>query len=105
MALNIDKETYDQLIAAGKPMVIDFWAVWCGPCRRMAPVVEQLATEYEGKVSIGKCNVEECEELAAQFRVTSIPTLIFIDSKGQVADRIVGAQSKAAVEERIKKML
>ncbi|MCD7721124.1 MAG: thioredoxin [Prevotellaceae bacterium] len=105
MALNITEKIYERLLQNGKPIVIDFWAEWCGPCRRMAPIVEQLADEYKEQAFIGKCNVEESEELATKFMVTSIPTLVFIDSKGQMADRIVGAQSKAAVEERIKKML
>ncbi len=105
MALNINEETMAQLSAAGKPIVIDFWATWCGPCKRMAPVVEALAEEYEGRVSIGKCDVEESEGLAAKFGVTSIPTLVFLTPDGKEVGRIVGAQSKSRVEEELRKLL
>ncbi len=105
MALNINDETFKQLQETGKPIVIDFWATWCGPCRRVAPLIEQLAQEYADKVNIGKCNVEESEDLATQFGVTSIPTIVFLDSNAQLVGRIVGAQSKATIEEEIKKLL
>ncbi len=103
MALNINDSNYPELLASGKPMVIDFWATWCGPCKRMAPIIEELAKEHPN-INIGKCNVEESEDLASQFRVTSIPTLVFINSSGQPAGRMVGAQSKARVEEEIAKL-
>ncbi len=105
MALNINNETFEQLKQAGKPIVIDFWATWCGPCRRVAPLIEQLAQEYADKVNIGKCDVEESEDVATQFGVTSIPTIVFLDANGQLVSRVVGAQSKATIEAEIKKLL
>ncbi len=105
MALNINNETFEQLKQAGKPIVIDFWATWCGPCRRVAPLIEQLAEEYADKVNIGKCNVEEGEDIATEFGVTSLPTIVFLDANAQLVSRVVGAQSKATIEEEIKKLL
>ncbi len=105
MALNINNETFEQLKQAGKPIVIDFWATWCGPCRRVAPLIEQLAQEYADKVNIGKCDVEENEDVATQFGVTSIPTIVFLNANGELQGRMVGAQSKATIEAEIKKLL
>ncbi len=105
MAPKINEEIFKQLKESGKPFVIDFWATWCGPCRRVAPLIEQLAQEYADKVTIGKCNVEECEDLAVQLGVISIPTILFFDANAQQVSRIAGAQSKATIEEEIKKLL
>jgi thioredoxin 1 len=85
-------------------LVIDFWATWCGPCRAIAPIVEELANEYEGKVVVAKCDVEECDDIAAEFSIRNIPTLIFIKD-GAVKDKLVGAVSKAKVEEKIQSLL
>ncbi|MCF0195281.1 MAG: thioredoxin [Bacteroidaceae bacterium] len=104
MALAITNENYEQLMAAGKPLVIDFWATWCGPCRKIAPDVEALAEQYEGQVIIGKCDVEEADDIAAEYKVRNIPTLVFIKD-GQVVDKMVGANPKAAIEEKIKALL
>ena len=105
MALHINEENFIQLRESGKPMVVDFWAVWCGPCKRMAPVIEELASQYEGKVNIGKCDVEECEDLATQFQVTSIPTIVIMNAQGEVVNRLVGLQSKAVLEQNIQALL
>lgn len=105
MALHITSESFKELTASGKPLVVDFWATWCGPCKRVAPLIEELAAEYEGRVNIGKCDVEEDEDLATQFQVSSIPTIIFIDAQGQLAGRVVGAQSKAVLQQNIEKLL
>ncbi len=105
MALNIDEKVFAQLKEDGKPIVIDFWATWCGPCKRMAPIIEQMAETYAGKVNIGKCDVEESVELATQFGITSIPTIVFLNANGELTSRIVGAQSKAKIEEEITKLL
>ena len=105
MALHITSESFKELTASGKPLVVDFWATWCGPCKRVAPLIEELAAEYEGRVNIGKCDVEEDEDLATQFQVSSIPTIIFIDAHGQLAGRVVGAQSKAVLQQNIEKLL
>ena len=104
MALNITNENYEALLADSKPLVIDFWAEWCGPCRMIAPIVDELAAEYEGRVLVAKCDVEECEEAVAKFGVRNIPTVVFVKG-GEVVDKNVGAASKDALKAKIEKML
>ena len=105
MALHITSENFAELTQSGKPLVLDFWATWCGPCKRLAPIIEELATEYEGRVNIGKCDVEEDDELAMQFQVSSIPTVVFFNKQGEVFKRLVGLQSKATLVENIEQLL
>lgn len=81
-------------------LVIDFWAVWCGPCRILSPVVDELAAEYEGRATIAKCNVDDCDDIAAQFGIRNIPTLIFVKN-GQIVDRTVGVVPKQDLKARI----
>ena len=85
-------------------MVIDFWATWCGPCRMVAPIIEELANEYDGKVTIGKCDVEEADDIAAEFGIRNIPTIVFMKD-GKIIDKIVGAASKSKIEEKVKALL
>lgn len=105
MALHITSANFQELLASGKPLVIDFWATWCGPCKRLAPTIEELATEYEGRVNIGKCDVEEDDELAMQFQVSSIPTIVFFNKQGEMFKRLVGLQTKATLAENIEQLL
>jgi len=92
MALTVTVANFDELVMkSDKPVLLDFWAVWCGPCRMVAPTVEKLATAYEGKAVIGKINVDEELALAEKFKVMSIPTL-FVLKGGQVVDRVIGAR-------------
>ncbi len=105
MAQHITTENYNGIIANGRPTVIDFWATWCGPCKRLAPVIEELAAEYEGRVDVCKCDVEEADDLAAEYRVSSIPTLVFLDAQGNPVGRLVGLQSKATLVEEIDKLI
>lgn len=102
--VQITNENFEGLKNGNQPLVIDFWATWCGPCRAIAPIVEELANEYEGKVVVAKCDVEECDDIAAEFSIRNIPTLIFIKD-GAVKDKLVGAVSKAKVEEKIQSLL
>ncbi|MEG0163332.1 MAG: thioredoxin [Mucinivorans sp.] len=104
MAITVNQTNFEELISSDKPVVIDFWAEWCGPCRMVGPVVEELAVEYEGKAIIGKCDVDSNDEIAAKFAVRNIPTIIFIKG-GVVVDKQVGATSKAALAEKLNKIL
>ncbi|MDD3856863.1 MAG: thioredoxin [Methanoculleus sp.] len=81
-------------------LVVDLWAEWCGPCRMVAPVIEDLAREFAGKVTFGKCNVDESPTIAASFSVTAIPTLLFF-ANGMLVDRVVGALPKEAIKARV----
>ena len=82
-----------EVLSSAQPVLVDFWAEWCGPCKMIAPVLEELATEYGGKVKIAKVNIDENQNLAAQYRVTAIPTLLVFKG-GQVMEQMVGAKSK-----------
>ncbi len=86
------------------PVVVDFYADWCGPCKMMSPVIDELATEYEGKVKIGKINTDENRAIASKYNVMSIPTIILIKD-GQVVDTVVGALPKTALQQKIEGML
>ena len=104
MAQTINSENFNQVIASGKPVVLDFWATWCGPCKRIGPIIEALATDYEGQAIIGKCDVEECEDLAVQFGIRNVPTILFIKN-GEVVDKVVGAAPRTTFEEKLKAIL
>ena len=81
-------------------LVIDFWATWCGPCRILSPTVDELARDFEGRATIAKCNVDDCEEIAAQFGIRNIPTLVFVKN-GAVVDRTVGVLPKQDIAAKI----
>ncbi len=102
--MEINEKNLDEIIAGGKPVVVDFWATWCGPCKRLGPVIEELAAEYEGKVVIGKCDIEENPELTEKFGIMSVPTVVFIKN-GQVCDSQVGVAGKPVYEQKINAML
>jgi thioredoxin 1 len=104
MANIVTDANFKELVNSGKPLVVDFWAEWCGPCRTIGPFIEELAEEYEEKVFIGKLNVDENEETTNSFRVRSVPTLLFFKN-GELADKLVGAASKNVIEEKIKALL
>lgn len=102
--MEITQANFEEIVNSGKPVVLDFWATWCGPCRRVAPIIEELAGEYEGQVIVGKVDVEECDELAARFGIRNIPTVLFLKG-GEVVDKVVGATTKSLYEDKIKAML
>lgn len=104
MTIEITTENYNELLAQGKPMVIDFSAEWCGPCRKMAPIVDTMADKYDGQVIVGSCDVDENEELAQQFSIYTIPAIIFIKD-GQPVDKSIGAVPANSIEEKIKTLL
>lgn len=93
----LNAATFDEVIKGDKPVLVDFWAVWCGPCRMMSPVVDKLAAEYADKLFVGKVNVDEVSELAERYMVSSIPTLMLFKN-GKMVDRTVGACSPAALK-------
>lgn len=104
MEVQITSENFESLKAGNLPLVVDFWATWCGPCRMLAPVIEELAKEYEGKLVVGKCDVEENEDLAAEFGIRNIPTILFFKN-GDVVDKLIGAQPKAKLVEKFDSLL
>ena len=104
MALKFTDELAKELIASGKPVVIDFWAEWCGPCRQIGPFVDELAAQYEGQVTIGKYNVDEGDEISGDYGIRNIPTLLFFKD-GQLVDKHVGSANKAQLEDKVKALL
>ncbi len=89
-----DSNFQEKVLSSDKLSMIDFWAEWCGPCRAIGPVVEELSKEYEGKVNIGKVDVDKNPELSIQYGITSIPAILFVKD-GKVVDKLVGSQPKA----------
>ena len=104
MALNIDSSNFEQLAAGDKLVVIDFWAQWCGPCRAIAPIIEEVATEYEGKAIVGKCDTDENNDLAMQFGVRNIPMIVFLKN-GEIRDIHVGMIKKNELTAKIDALL
>lgn len=104
MAMHLDQTAFEQVIAGDKPVLVDFWATWCGPCRMIAPVIEQVAQEFEGRAVVGKVDVDEEPGLAQRFGVMSIPTLVVFKG-GKVVEQAVGARSKADVAAMIERHL
>ena len=104
MALQITESNFDDFVAQGKPMVVDFWATWCGPCKKIGPYIEELATQYADRVIIGKVDVDENDGLAIRFGIRNIPTVLFLRN-GEVVDKQVGAAPKAAFEAKVQSLL
>ena len=102
--MEITDSNYKELIESGKPVVIDFWATWCGPCRMVGPIIEELAATYGDQAIIGKCDVDNNSDVTADFGIRNIPTVIFFKDGKQV-DKQVGSASKSAFDDKIKKML
>jgi len=100
MALEFTDSNFQETALSGGVSVVDFWAEWCGPCRLIGPIVDELATEYEGKAAIGKVNVDHNPEISMKYGVRSIPTILFIKD-GEVVDKHVGTATKATLQEKI----
>ena len=104
MALEITNSNYKEVLAEGKPVVIDFWAPWCGPRKMVGPIIEELAEEYKDRVIIGKCDVDENDDVSAEYGIRNIPTVLFFKN-GEIVDKQVGAVGKAVFVEKIEKLL
>ena len=104
MALEITDSNYKEILAEGKPVVIDFWAPWCGPCKMVGPIIDELATEYEGKAIIGKCDVDDNDDVASEFGIRNIPTVLFFKD-GQLVDKQVGSAPKGTYAAKINALL
>lgn len=100
MAKQLTDNELAEVLASERLVVIDFWAEWCGPCKKISPIVDELAAEYEGKVDIYKCDVDENSEVCEKFGIRNIPTLIFLKN-GEVVDRHVGTATKSQLAEKI----
>ncbi len=104
-SINIDQDNNDTILKhISKPTLVDFWAPLCGPCKAIGPVIEELAEDYQDSVIIAKCNIDSSPELAQQYGVRSVPTLLFLQ-RGEVIQRIVGATDKGSIEKILNKML
>ena len=105
MAQAVNDSNFDAVVTASdQPVVVDFWATWCGPCRMISPIVDQMAEKYAGRVSVVKCNVDDSTDIPVKFGILNIPTLLFFKN-GEVVDRVVGAVPQAELEKKIEALL
>jgi len=100
----VNDANFAGIISSNSVVLIDFWATWCGPCRALGPTIAEIAKEYEGRAVVGKCNVDENSEVAGQFRIMSIPALLFFKD-GKLVDRLVGAQPKSNITAKLDAIL
>ena len=105
MALEITDSSFQEtVLQSNQPVLVDFWATWCGPCKQIGPSIEELATEYEDKVTVGKCDIEENDDLVSKFGIRNVPTVLFIKN-GEVVDKQVGAAAKSVFQAKIDSLL
>lgn len=104
MEVKITTENFESYKNGDLPLVVDFWATWCGPCKAIAPIIAELAEEYDGRLVMGKCDVEENDELALEFGIRNIPTILFFKN-GEIVDKFVGATTKSKLQEKFEAIL
>ena len=104
MARAVTDANFAEILNTDQPVMVDFWATWCGPCKAISPIIDELAAEYEGKAVIAKCNVDECDDVPMTYGLRSIPTLLFFKN-GELVDRHVGMTTKADIAAKIDKLL
>ncbi len=100
----VTNSNFSEILSTDQPVLVDFWATWCGPCRMLSPTVDEVAEEYDGRVVVAKCNVDDSDEIAMQYRVRNIPTLIFFKG-GQQVDKLVGLVSKKEITDILDKLI
>lgn len=104
MALVFTDSNFEEYLNSDKPVMVDFWAEWCGPCRTIAPIVDELAAEYEGKINIGKINVDENDDVVSRFGIRNIPTILFFKG-GELVDKQVGATTKPTLKAKLDNLI
>ena len=105
MALALTDSNFEEVVNNGElPVVVDFWATWCGPCRMVSPIIDKMAEKYEGRVNVTKCNVDESTDIPVKFGIRNIPTILFFKG-GELVDRVVGAVPQAEIDKRIEALL
>lgn len=104
MEFEITTQNFNEIISQGKPVLLDFWATWCGPCKRLGPIIEEIAAEYDGKAIVGKCDIEENDDLTEKFGIMNVPTVIFLKD-GKEVDRVVGLAMKNVYQEKLNALL
>lgn len=104
MEVKITTENFESYKNGVLPLVVDLWATWCGPCKKIGPIISELAEEYDGKIVVGKCDVEENDDIAMEYGVRSVPTILFFKN-GQLVDKFVGAAKKSDFDEKFKALL
>ena len=105
MALEINDSNFEEIVLeSDKPVLVDFWATWCGPCKALSPVIDEVAAEFEGKAVVGKCNVDDAADAPVEYGIRNIPTLLFFKN-GELKDKLVGSTTKAAIADKLNALL